>query len=104
MYEVVILVVDQVSVVSKIGIGIMMIIVDDVNEYFLDCLISVEVVVSFLFIIGLDVYMVICIDQDLFGLYGNIVYMINVGNINMDFWIELDGWVVFNKLLSDVNY
>lgn len=104
MYEVVILVVDQVSVGSKIGIGIMMIIVDDVNEYFLDCLISVEVVVSFLFIIGLDVYMVICIDQDLFGLYGNIVYMINVGNINMDFWIELDGWVVFNKLLSDVNY
>lgn len=104
MYEVVILVVDQVSVESKIGIGIMMIIVDDVNEYFLDCLISVEVVVSFLFIIGLDVYMVICIDQDLFGLYGNIVYMINVGNINMDFWIELDGWVVFNKLLSDVNY
>lgn len=104
MYEVVILVVDQVSVGSKIGIGIMMIIVDDVNEYFLDCLISVEVVVSFLFIIGLDFYMVICIDQDLFGLYGNIVYMINVGNINMDFWIELDGWVVFNKLLSDVNY
>lgn len=104
MYEVVILVVDQVSVVSKIGIGIMMIIVDDVNEYFLDCLISVEVVVSFLFIIGLDVYRVICIDQDLFGLYGNIVYMINVGNINMDFWIELDGWVLFNKLLSDVNY
>lgn len=104
MYEVVILVVDQVSVGSKIGIGIMMIIVDDVNEYFLDCLISVEVVVSFLFIIGLDVYMVICIDQDLFGLYGNIVYMINVGNINMDFWIELDGWVVFNKLLNDVNY
>lgn len=104
MYEVVILVVDQVSVESKIGIGIMMIIVDDVNEYFLDCLISVEVVVSFLFIIGLDVYMVICIDQDLFGLYGNIVYMINVGNINMDFWIELDGWVLFNKLLSDVNY
>lgn len=40
----------------------MMIIVDDVNEYFFDCLISVEVVVSFLFIIGLDVYMVICID------------------------------------------
>lgn len=40
----------------------MMIIVDDVNEYFLDCLISVEVVVSFLFIIGLDVYRVICID------------------------------------------
>lgn len=40
----------------------MMIIVDDVNEYFLDCLISVEVVVSFLFIIGLDVYIVICID------------------------------------------
>lgn len=40
----------------------MMIIVDDVNEYFLDCLISVKVVVSFLFIIGLDVYMVICID------------------------------------------
>lgn len=104
MYEVVILVVDQVSVESKIGIGIMMIIVNDVNEYFLDCLISVEVVVSLLFIIGLDVYMVICIDQDLFGLYGNIVYMINVGNINMDFWIELDGWVVFNKLLSDVNY
>lgn len=104
MYEVVILVVDQVSVGSKIGIGIMMIMVDDVNEYFLDCLISVEVVLSFLFIIGLDVYMVICIDQDLFGLYGNIVYMINVGNINMDFWIELDGWVVFNKLLSDVNY
>lgn len=104
MYEVVILVVDQVSVGSKIGIGIMMIMVDDVNEYFLDCLISVEVVVSFLFIIGLDVYMVICIDQDLFGLYGNIVYIINVGNINMDFWIELDGWVVFNKLLSDVNY
>lgn len=62
MYEVVILVVDMVSVESKIGIGIMMIIVDDVNEYFLDCLISVEVVVSFLFIIGLDVYMVICID------------------------------------------
>lgn len=62
MYEVVILVVDWVSVESKIGIGIMMIIVDDVNEYFLDCLISVEVVVSFLFIIGLDVYMVICID------------------------------------------
>lgn len=104
MYEVVILVVDQVSVGSNIGIGIMMIMVDDVNEYFLDCLISVEVVVSLLFIIGLDVYMVICIDQDLFGLYGNIVYMINVGNINMDFWIELDGWVVFNKLLSDVNY
>lgn len=104
MYEVVILVVDQVSVGSKIGIGIMMIMVDDVNEYFLDCLISVEVVLSFLFIIGLDIYMVICIDQDLFGLYGNIVYMINVGNINMDFWIELDGWVVFNKLLSDVNY
>lgn len=30
--------------------------------------------------------------------------MINVGNINIDFCIELDGWVVFNKLLSDVNY
>lgn len=103
-YEVVILAVDQSIVGSRTGTGTMTITVDDVNEYPPDCSISAEVVASPPFTIGLDVYTVICTDQDSPGPNGNIVYTINAGNTNTDFRIELDGRVVFNKLPSDVNY